>query len=94
MSDLLLNVDVAVLDAIADRLIRVGDSVDTAGSSAPSPPDAGPGTPVVSDVLARLCAGAASLAESLRGTGSRVAEASRVYAQEDADAGQSLHEAY
>lgn len=94
MKDLLLSVDAVLLDAIADRLNRAGDSVDATGASAPPPPDAGRGTAVVSDVLARLCAGAATLAGGLRGTGSRVAEANQLYAQEDFAAGQNLRGAY
>jgi hypothetical protein len=89
-----LDVDVPLLDAIAEQLTQAGDNVDRSGVSAPPPPDAGPGTAVIADVLARLCGGAAELSGTLRAAGSRVADASQRYAQEDAAGGQSIHGAY
>jgi hypothetical protein len=85
-----LDVDPALLDAIADRLTRAGAGVDATGSTAPPPPDAGLATALIADALARLCGNAGKLAGDLRTAGSRVAEANQRYAREDAAAGQSL----
>jgi hypothetical protein len=87
-----LNVDPVMLDVIADRLMQTGDNIDTTGTSAPPRPDAGEATPMVSDMLVRLCAGAARLAADIRALGDRVAEAGRLYVSEDIAAGQDLHE--
>ncbi|MEV0901986.1 hypothetical protein [Actinoplanes sp. NPDC049802] len=89
-----LDIDTALLDAIADRLDRAGDDVDATGATAPAPPDAGLATPLVADVLALLCGNAARLAGDLRAIGSRVADANRLYAQEDVAAGSDIGGAY
>ncbi|MDI6099951.1 hypothetical protein QLQ12_15225 [Actinoplanes sp. NEAU-A12] len=85
-----LDVDPAMLDAIADQLTRAGANVDATGKSAPPPPDAGLATGLITGVLARLCGNAAQLAGDLRTAGSRVTEANQMYAREDAASGQSI----
>lgn len=89
-----LSVDAELLGAIADQLARAGDDLDATGTSAPPPPDAGPATLLIADVLARLCGNAAQLAGDLRTAGSRVTEAGQLYAREDAASGQNIHGAY
>jgi hypothetical protein len=86
-----LDVDPVMLDSIGDRLRAVGDNIDTTGKSAPLRPDAGLATPLVSDMVTRLCAAAARLAVDLHTLGDRVAEAGRTYAEEDLAAGQGLY---
>lgn len=86
-----LDVDPVMLDAIADQLKRAGDNIDTTGKSAALRPDAGEATPMVSDMLARLCAGAAQLAADIHAVGDRVAEAGRLYMREDVAVGQDLY---
>lgn len=89
-----LNVDVALLDAVADRLTRAGGDLDATGTAVPPPPDAGPAGADVAEVLSLLCGGAAQLVESLRTSGSRVTEAVRLYGEEDAAAGSAIRGAY
>ncbi|WP_229068833.1 hypothetical protein [Actinoplanes sp. DH11] len=89
-----LDVDVALLDAIAERLTRTGGDVDAAGAAAPAPPDAGVVTAEVAEVLALLCGGAVQLTGALRDAGGRVAEASRLYAGADAGGGSAIREVY
>ncbi|MEU4157732.1 hypothetical protein [Actinoplanes sp. NPDC026670] len=89
-----LNVDMALLDAVADRLAQAGGDIDATGAAVPPPPDAGPATADVAEVLSLLCGGAAQLAESLRTSGSRVTEAISRYGQEDAAAGGAIRGAY
>ncbi|MFC4069647.1 hypothetical protein [Actinoplanes subglobosus] len=86
-----LDVDLVMLDAIADRLDQAGAGVDSAGRFAPPQPDAGLATPMIADVLARLCAGAAQFAADMRAVSDRLAEAGRLYAEEDVAAGQSIY---
>lgn len=83
-----LNVDLAVLDAIADRLRRSGDALGATGQ--PATPSAGAATPLLDEILRAHSASAAGLGDGLRQASRQVSAAGRTYAETDTDSGRSL----
>ncbi|MEU4424079.1 hypothetical protein AB0F81_25910 [Actinoplanes sp. NPDC024001] len=82
MSD--LHVDPELLDGIAERLRRCGDSIDAVGGGAPALPDAGVDTATIAAIVGKLCESSANLVDGLLAVSTGVAAASRSYAGEDA----------
>ncbi|BCY11194.1 hypothetical protein [Actinoplanes sp. L3-i22] len=76
-----LDVDLALLDSIADRLSRAGDALTSTGT--PATPDAGEATAMIAELLATVSANVTNLAGGLRAASGRVAEAGRTYDAED-----------
>lgn len=75
------DVDLALLDTIADRLRRAGDALTSTGS--PTTPDAGEATAMIAELLAKVTENVTDLAGGLRIASGRVAGASRTYESED-----------
>jgi hypothetical protein len=68
-----LDVDLALLDTIADRLRRAGDTLTSTGN--PATPDA---TAMIVELLAKVSENVTSLAGGLRAASGRVAAESEV----------------
>ncbi|WP_436532371.1 hypothetical protein [Actinoplanes sp. HUAS TT8] len=69
-----LDVDLALLDTIADRLRRAGALLTATGS--PATPDADEATAMVAELLTRVSTNVTNLAGGLRSASGRVAVAS------------------
>ena len=83
-----LDVDLAVLDVIADRLGRSGDALGAVAP--PAAPPAGAATPLLGEILRAHAASAAGLTDGLRQASLQVATAGRTYAATDTDSGRSI----
>ncbi len=64
-----LDADLALLDTIADRLRRAGDSLTSTGN--PATPDAGEATAMIVELLAKVSENVTDLAGGLRAVSGR-----------------------
>jgi hypothetical protein len=92
MSD--LHVDPVLLDGIADRLHRRGDTINAVGAGAPTAPDAGQDTATVAAIVAALCDSSANLVDGLLEIGARVTAARQAYVSEDDAAARTISGLY
>ena len=89
-----LHVDPVLLDGIADRLRRCGDTLNAAGAGAPATPDAGQDTATIAAIVAALCDSSANLVDGLLETGARVTAARQAYVSEDSAAAGNISGVY
>lgn len=85
-----LDVDLVLLDTIADRLSRSGVALTSVG--APTTPDAGEATAMIAELLTGIAGNVTNLAAGLRSASGRVADASHTYQAEDGGNASSLRE--
>jgi hypothetical protein len=82
--------DLPVLDALAARLRRAGESLDAVGNGAPGVPDAGDVTGLMGAVVAHLSESAGNVVVGLAEAADRIEQTRRGYADRDAGAAASF----
>lgn len=87
-----IDVDLSVLDSIAEGLDRGAAGLEALGGSVPSGVDAGPMSAVIASMLGQVVDSAGNVSVSLSGAAESVRQCRRYYQRADAEASASMDE--